>query len=384
MSAAVRDLSVSPLESAGGWKSAGGGWRRMIFETASTAMRRRSGRRAIRDGRDLASCDPRGQNPWGQNPRGQDQRGFTLQTLIVTSIVVFLAIAVGFTLFAINAGSSEDLEEAGQIDAGGASCLPNEIFDDDYKSKGLGGPQGRHGVKSSQIGCRPHCATWEFMTAGPNDDGEYEMSKDWLLITRGNVGGPEGSAGGPENNGEVFSSQTGCFAPCYWEYISGSSRWVYPGAMRTAVHRLHYYDDNRVPAARQIRLGVIYRRGIRSDSNLYGTDYAPSASSLTLDGKRVMVFYTNANFGAVNHPGAPLPLPETQDVKLRSAGTVARPNWRTPANAGPDPGPGNRTGHWEDEDWEIRANPENKTCEIINPYRNDEIVCTSARDNCAD
>ena len=107
MSAAVNDLRASLLESEGGRKSAGGGGRRMIFETASTAMRRRIGRRAIRNGSDPAACDPR-----GQNPRGHDQQGFTLQTLIVTSVVVFVAIAVGFTLFAINAGSSEDLEDA--------------------------------------------------------------------------------------------------------------------------------------------------------------------------------------------------------------------------------------------------------------------------------
>lgn len=347
-----------------------------MLEAASTVMKRRIGRCAIRNGRDRAARDP----------RGQDQRGITLQSLIITAIVVFLAIAVGFTLFAINAGSSEDLEAAGQSDAGGTSCAPNEILDPDYISKGLGGSQGRGGFKSSNIGCRVYCETWEFMTAGPNDDGEYELTKDWLRITQANVGGPEGSAGGQEGNGEVFSSRPGCFAPCYWENITGGN-WVFAPAMRTNAHRLHYYDDNRVPPARQVRLGVIYRRGTRNDVNLYGTDYGPAQvgrSIISRDGKRPIVFWISARYGAMMHPGDPLPLPsEPPSINLRALGTVATPNWRNPNWGAGDPGPGLRTGNWEDEDWVIRANPENKTCEIINPYRSDPLVCTSARDDCA-
>ena len=334
-----------------------------MLETASTVMRRRIGRCAIRNGRDRAARDP----------RGQDQRGITLQSLIVISVLVVLAVAVSFTLFAINAGSSEDLEAAGQTDAGGTSCAPNEIFDLDYQSKGLGGPQGQRGVVSSEIGCRPHCATWEFMTAGPNDDGEYELTKDWLRITQDNVGGPEGS-------NDVFSSRIGCFAPCYWEFTGttnagGTNRWIFPVTVRTSSDSvLHYYDDNRVPVEKEVRLGVVYARGTRSGP--YGTDHGPSSLSLSRDGKRPIVLYHSTNYGAATHEGSNLVRSDHLGL-----GTVATPNWRS---YGTDAGPGQRYGsRYEDEDWVIRANPESKTCEIINPYRNDELVCTSARDNCA-
>ena len=320
----------------------------------------------------------------------RSQEGITLQTLVITSVFLIIAVGASAVLLGINSGSSEDLEEAGKIDAGGgASCRPNEIFDLDYESKGLGGSQGQRGVVSSEIGCRPHCATWEFMTAGPNDDGEYELTKDWLRITQDNVGGPEGD---DEN---VFSSRKGCFAPCYWEHTgatsSGRPKWIYAhtnsnhdtvAPMRTVDNRLLYYDDNRVPAAGEVRLGVIYRRGNRGsrDTNLYGTEYGPATPSR--DGKRPIVFYDHASFGAVNFEGVVLP---TMNPDLRATGTVARPNWRSTGIDPPlqDPPADRYRSTWEDEDWEVRADPESETCEIVNTARNDELVCTSARDNCA-
>ena len=336
-----------------------------MLETASTVMRRRIGRCAIRNGRDRAARDP----------RGQDQRGITLQSLIVISVLVVLAVAVSFTLFAINAGSSEDLEAAGQSDAGGTSCAPNEIFDLDYKSKGLGGPQNVGDVESSEIGCRPHCATWEFMTAGPNDDGEYELTKDWLRITQDNVGGPEGSEG-------VFSSRTGCFAPCYWEY-TGSRATPYAYDVKTNVSSLHYDATNKAPAVGRVRLGVVYRRSALNPSNyLLGsnpnyTDYGNA--SIGRDGNRIIVTYMASAYGARSFAGQAL-----SSAQL-GLGGVARPNWRS---LGSDPGPSNRYGSsgtartWEDENWEIRADPEREVCEIVDSFRNDELVCTSARDDC--
>lgn len=343
MSTAEKDRRANLLESAGGGRCT-------MLETASTVMRRRIGRSAIRNGRDRVARDQ----------RGQDQRGITLQALIITSVLVVLAIAVSFTLFAINAGSSEDLEDAGKSGAEGVSCRPNEIFDQDYKSKGLGGPQRGGGVESSRIGCRPHCATWEFMTAGPNDDSEYELSKDWLRITQANVGGPEGNEG-------VDSSRTGCFAPCYWEYGSVPNYPKY-SEVDDADSRLIYSSDNRPPGAGEVRLGVVYARG-GSLARWYDTDIIlPTVSGYGHDGKPT--FHLRSNLAGAN---AGTRLNTAQRGVLPAA---TPPNWWTSSADR-----SHRT--WDDEAWEVRADPESKTCEIIDTARNDELVCTSARDNCA-
>ena len=347
MSKAADASSSSFLESAGGGT---------MFEKRAQLIRLRIAGRAIRNRRDLAARDQ----------RGQDQRGITLQTLIVTSVVVFLAIAVSFTLFAINSGSSEDLEAAGRSGPAADSCRPNEIFDLDWESKGLGGPQDKRGDKSSKIGCRPHCATWEFMTAGPNDDGEYELSKDWLLITQGNVGGTEG-------NEAVFSSRTGCFAPCYWEHGSVSGNYPRPSELYDADSRLYYFDDNRHPAGGEFRLGVVYNRGSRGDAHWVGTDIILRTHSVSYNRDGKHTFRKSTVAGTPLTPTQRAGLPNRNQPAIP---TVAPPNWYTSSSD-------RNHASWEDEDWEVRADPESETCEIVNTARNDELVCTSARENCA-
>lgn len=305
---------------------------------------------------------------------GQEQ-GITLQSLIITSVFLVIAVGVSTVLFAINSGSSEDLEAAGRSGPAADSCRPNEIFDLDWESKGLGGPQDKRGDKSSKIGCRPHCATWEFMTAGPNDDGEYELSKDWLLITQGNVGGPKGNEG-------VFSSRTGCFAPCYWHFDSKNVQKSAPeaGDVKSTLSQLRYAADNRSPGVDEVRLGVVQWR--TTDDNpdpmlaFAETDVIragePIFTSIII--QKAAIF----RIGATTSPGKPLP----QRLIELGIPTVIFPNWVSEHET--DPGPGNRFGTaWEDEDWEVRADPENEVCEIVNTARDNELVCTSARENCA-
>ena len=258
---------------------------------------------------------------------------------------------------------------------GGASCRPNEIFDLDYESKGLGGPQGQRGVVSSEIGCRPHCATWEFMTAGPNDDGEYELTKDWLRITQANVGGPQGNEG-------VFSTRTGCFAPCYWHYDppAHDSPAHAPEAshVKSSYSSLRFAADNRVPGVNEVRLGVVSWRTSNDNPSpelaFAQTDAIRAGETLLSVVKKAAIF----RMGAVTSPGKPLP-PRLVELGIP---TVIRPNWVSEHETDPDPGDRLNTA-WEDEDWEVRAYPEREFCEIVNTARNDELVCTSARENCA-
>ena len=63
--------------------------------------------------------------------------------------------------------------------------------------------------------------------------------------------------------------------------------------------------------------------------------------------------------------------------------TVFIPNWQS---TGTDPGgtdPKLRNGtNWEDENWEVRADPYNKVCTIVNITLDDQVVCSSEDDSC--
>jgi len=115
-----------------------------------------------------------------QMPRpAKDERGITLQTLIVTAVLVLMAVAAGVIIAAITNSSSDDLEEQSQdLDA---LCAPWELHDPvlEANAAGGGGPYingrvparddrdrplpdvltnpGRGGVTSSKIGCLPVC-----------------------------------------------------------------------------------------------------------------------------------------------------------------------------------------------------------------------------------
>ena len=82
-----------------------------------------------------------------------DQRGITLQTLIVTAVLVLMAVAAGVVIVAITNAQSDNLNEANTDTA--ARCEPWEIFDPTLAAAGRGGGNG--GVGSSRIGCLRVC-----------------------------------------------------------------------------------------------------------------------------------------------------------------------------------------------------------------------------------
>ena len=85
--------------------------------------------------------------------RTADQRGITLQTLIVTAVLVLMAGAAGVVIIAITNNAQDNLE--GQNSGIDARCQPWEIFDPTLEAAGRGGGQG--GVGSSAIGCVRVC-----------------------------------------------------------------------------------------------------------------------------------------------------------------------------------------------------------------------------------
>jgi len=73
-----------------------------------------------------------------QLPRpAKDERGITLQTLIVTAVLVLMAVAAGVIIAAITNSSSDDLEEQTQDIP--EKCAPWELHQVDLEAIGAGG-----------------------------------------------------------------------------------------------------------------------------------------------------------------------------------------------------------------------------------------------------
>ena len=296
-----------------------------------------------------------------------------MQMLIITAVVVVIAAVVAVVIVAVNSGSRTNMESAGRSGTE-AACASHEVFDPSWAAGGIGGPNSQGGEKSSSIGCRPHCATWEFV-ATPSAGGEYRQG-----------GTGEGSPiGGPQGQGGVFSSNIGCFASCYWHYDppAGDAEAETPEAshVKSSYSSLRFAADNRVPGVNEVRLGVVYLR--TGNDNPDDRDEAANQTDILRIRpgelrhaiKQSVIF----RISSLTRPGKPLP-PLFVELGIP---TVNRPNWISEHDE-PDLGVGNRFGTtWEDEDWEVRAYPEREVCEIVNTARNDELVCTSTRENCA-
>ena len=326
-------------------------------------------------------------------PVAKTEVGYTLQTLIVTAVFVLAAVGVGIGLLAINSSSSDNFEEAGRTGVE-RRCAPNEVNDPDLEARGADGINKRYrgtiysaGVISAQIraddqivadnlGCNPICGTWEYFDPGLAGAG----------------------SGGPEGNGGVYSTAKGCFAPCYWTVtLTGNWARLRAREVHSSQSRLSYFDDNRAPLAQQWRLGVNYRRsvdptvpvpvtgnarrGLQQQQDLFWYDNG------NLDGKPAMhgrskPWQSDGTGGAMRVAGT-LPLSPAQIAE--GFPTVFKPNWNTNGSDPGGTGRNSRPGYdndWEDENWEVRADPINKVCTIVNTTLDDQVVCSSEWENC--
>ena len=104
-------------------------------------------------------------------PRTADQRGITLQTLIVTAVLVLMAVAAGVVITAITRGQQQNLEENAQVGSDSA-CEVWEIYDTNLAAAGRGGPSGTGGIESSARGCIRACYVEYTPTAAPPGTGD--------------------------------------------------------------------------------------------------------------------------------------------------------------------------------------------------------------------
>ena len=85
--------------------------------------------------------------------RKADQQGITLQTLIVTAVLVLMAGAAGVVIIAITNNARDNLADQDTNIA--SRCEPWEVFDPTLSAAGRGG--GNEGIDSSAIGCIRVC-----------------------------------------------------------------------------------------------------------------------------------------------------------------------------------------------------------------------------------
>ena len=295
-------------------------------------------------------------------PKGKTEIGFTLQTLIVTAVLVLVAVGASIGLVAITTSSSDDFEDAGQTGVE-ARCAPNEVRDPDLEARGAKGVnQTYREIQADTIGCNPICGTWEYFNPGRSAAG----------------------SGGPEGNGGTYSTDAGCFAPCYWNF-GGTRAHPKPEDVKANYSSLAYYDDNRFPVAQQVRLGVAHSRyapPLRTSTNdlWYQSDLGPpSGIGGNKDDKPFIWTYDNVQNGSLRFPGKPL----TSEQIAVGIPPVFKPNLKA---TGTDPGGTERNknnSRWEEENWEYRADPVNKVCTIVNITLDDQVVCSSEWENCA-
>ena len=305
--------------------------------------------------------------------RSRRERGFTLQTLIVTAVLVLVAGGTATVLWAVTRGASDNTESAGRVSVE-TWCSPNEVRDADSEANARRGTNRilNHEITSDRIGCYPVCGTWEYYDPGLKAAG----------------------TGGPQGNGGVYSSDIGCFAPCYWSHdVLETSIWrPDPSEAIGELTRLSYHDDDRPPGINQIRLGVNYRRLPASEIDSHTDVRQTQDLQLVVSGARGSRDRTPTIYirpprstspGGSRVQAGELPL-HSRQIALGFP-TVFKPNWfsgwvhKDPA----DPGGSARKGtKFEDENWDYRVDPYNEVCTIVDTTLDDKVVCSSEWENC--
>ncbi len=126
--------------------------------------------------------------------RTADERGITLQTLIVTAVLVLMAVAAGVVIVAITNSASDDLEE--QSTSIDGNCNPVEVFDPTIASRNIKGTNA--GQEGSAIGCIPVCIFKASDASGEIAAGEIDFMRSQASLAAGTGTATDGVKVGQE------------------------------------------------------------------------------------------------------------------------------------------------------------------------------------------
>ena len=110
-------------------------------------------------------------------PRPAAERGYTMQTLIVTAVLVLVAVGGGVVILAVATSGTEDIEPHTRTDS---PCNEVEVFDSVKREAGEAGNAGTADnpkVVGTNLGCIPVCF-WI------DKDGSGTVGPDELLFIR--------------------------------------------------------------------------------------------------------------------------------------------------------------------------------------------------------
>ena len=105
----------------------------------------------------------------------RDERGITLQTLIVTAVLVTIAFVAAAIIISITTNQESNLEDQNRAETGVSTCEPWEIRDTELQAQGIGGPQGYGGIWSSAVGCLRVCYVQTRWGAATRLDSTYRI-----------------------------------------------------------------------------------------------------------------------------------------------------------------------------------------------------------------
>ena len=302
-----------------------------------------------------------------------DQRGMTLQTLVITAVLVAVAVVGSLLIVAISRSSGERLEDSNATQE--SLCQPWEVHKVTLAAKGYGGTQGHGGIFSSSIGCIAVC----YLSATNADARIYPHAMD--VANR---------------------------VPISYRFLSVR---VNRSPAVFVISRLAYDDSNRAPVASEVRLGVAYNRAAPADADDFD-DFLPDfghwrdfSGARNPSSPEFQNRFSGRNQlqtelrwslrdpdphiryglgGVNNYPGIPIPLEwRGREVRGSAVGVnpwdwsaslhVYEPNFWSPAIARGDL-------LQVDEEWEVRADPGREVCEIVDTVRDDQIMLTSDRE----
>ena len=123
---------------------------------------------------------------------GRSERGYTLQTLIVTAVLVLMAVAAGVIVVAITGSANRDLEnQQPSIDG---PCNQVEIYDAQLAAASVRGSNA--GVEGSGVGCVPACvAEWHIVPELDENGNQVWKDMDGNIVMQGTPGATRATDG---------------------------------------------------------------------------------------------------------------------------------------------------------------------------------------------
>ena len=143
------------------------------------------------------------------SPRPAAERGYTMQTLIVTAVLVLVAVAAGVVILAVATSGTDDIDPGDSTDG---PCNRVEVFDSVKRDAGDASNAGGK-VVGTGLGCIPVCFWLDKGVLGTVEAGELlfirEFPSSGTITVKENAVGSNSVVGGVPGDGQIAAFATG-------------------------------------------------------------------------------------------------------------------------------------------------------------------------------